>query len=258
MLDAASRDCRQRSRSLAVAALGVLLACSIAVVADAAEPAIANPSLVRVIEGRYENRELKGGRVIGVESFRLNVHADGSRCIAIWSNSATRGTQINADVCVDREFRPLQAYARYWTGGAYRGAAWITIDGANLSLHSSTGAGVTTLGVPVPARFSLGTHPISADAWHVAALGSGGGAVATSFTLNPGGDRSTPLTGQLVQIPVERLAGERVTVPAGTFDTRRIRLVGRTDYWVVGEDWLVVRMAAGDSERVLTEYRKLQ
>ncbi len=247
-----------RRRATVLAGLFASFASVFAVGADAAEPAVSNPSLSRVIEGRYENRELKGGRVVGVESFRLNVHPDGSRCLAIWSNSATRGTQITADVCVDRQFRPLQAYARYWIGGAYRGAAWISVDGANLHVHSSTGGATMTLSVAVPARFSLGTHPMSADAWHMAALGSDGGTVATSFTLNPAGDRSAPLTGQLVQIPVERLADERVTVPAGTFDARRIRLAGRTDYWVMGDDWLVVRMATGDSERVLTQYRQFK
>lgn len=248
---------RKRFISIVAAVLCAVYCRFLVIIADAAEPAVANPSLTRVVEGRYETRELKGGRVVGVESFRLNVHSNGSRCIAIWSNSATRGTQITADVCVDRQFRPLQAYARYWIGGAYRGAAWINVDGASLSVHSSTGGAATTLNVAVPARFSLGTHPISADAWHVAALGSEGGAAATSFTLNPAGDRSVALTGQLVQIPVERLADERVTVPAGTFVARRIRLGGRTDYWVNGDDWIVVRMATGDSERVLTQYRQL-
>lgn len=210
-----------------------------------------NPSLLRTIEGRYENRETKSGRVLGTETFRINAYADGSRCILIWSNSASRGTQISANVCVDSTFRPTDAYARYWLGGKYRGTAWLNVAGNELSVVSTVGGPVTSVAIKVPDRFSVGTHPISGDAWHVAAIASPRGAEATSFTFDPSGDRSTPLQGSLVKIPVEYLPAERVTVPAGTFDVRRFRLAGRTEYWVTGDDWVVVKSGGGESERVL-------
>jgi len=237
----------------------VVLAC--ATTAAGAAEAPPNASLVRVIEGRYENRAAADGAVIGTEHFRLNVHPDGTRCMTIWSNSATRGTQITSNVCVDAAFRPLEAYARYWIGGKYRGSAWIRVNGARLSLVSQSGGAPGAMEVDVPAAFSIGTHPISADAWHVAALGSARpGAstevVATSFTLNPSGDASAPLLGQLVQIPVVRLPEEEVTVPAGRFKARHIRLSGITDYWVTGDDWLVVKSTTSAGERVLVEWRE--
>ncbi len=193
---------------------------------------------LRTVEGRYENRETKSGRVLGTETFRVNAYADGSRCILIWSSSASRGTQISANVCVDPAFRPTNAYARYWLGGKYRGVAWLSVAGNEFSVMSAVGGGpLTSASVAVPERFSVGTHPISGDAWHVAAIGAKQGRIATSFTFDPSGDRSRPLSGSLVQIPVEYLPAERVTVPAGTFEARRFRLAGRTDYWVTGEDW---------------------
>jgi hypothetical protein len=215
-----------------------------------------NASLTRVIEGRYENRAAGSGNVLGTEHFRLNVHPDGTRCIAIWSNSASRGTQITSNVCVDRAFRPLEAYARYWIGGKYRGSAWIRIQGNKLSLVSQAGDQPGAMDIEVPAAFSLGTHPISADAWHVAALGASTQATATSFTLDPSGDASSPLLGKLVPIPIVRLPDEDVAVPAGRFKARHVRLSGVTDYWVTGDDWLVVKSSTSAGERVLVEWRE--
>lgn len=103
-----------------------------------------NVSIARVVEGRYENRSLPDGAVLGAESFRLTVHRDGSRCLLIWSNSASRGTQITSHVCVDRSFRPTEAYARYWIGGSYRGSAWIRVSGANLTLVSANAEGAAS------------------------------------------------------------------------------------------------------------------
>ncbi len=231
------------------------IAASAAALAAAPAPP-ANASLARVIEGRYENRAAGTGAVLGTEHFRLNVHPDGTRCIAIWSNSASRGTQITSNVCVDRAFRPLEAYARYWIGGQYRGSAWIRVAGSRLSLVSQSGDVPGAMDVEVPAAFSLGTHPISADAWHVAALGASTQATATSFTLIPSGDPASPLLGQLVQIPIIRLPDEDIAVPAGRFKTRHIRLSGVTDYWVTGDDWLVVKSSSSAGERVLVEWRE--
>jgi hypothetical protein len=58
-----------------------------------------------------------------------------------------------------------------------------------------------------------------------------------------------PLAGRIVQFQIERLATERATAPAGTVDAHRVGIAGRTDYWVSGEDWLVVRMARNSGYR---------
>lgn len=236
--------------------LSIILSITFAVPCVAATVAPSNVSVARVVEGRYENRNIADGAVLGTESFRLTVHRDGSRCLLIWSNSASRGTQITSQVCVDTAFRPTEAYARYWISGSYRGSGWIQVKGAKLTLVSANAEGTTsTFETPVPERFSIGTHPISGDAWHAAALGSDSAKEATSFTFNPTGAGTEPLTGSLVRIPVEKSGNERVRVPAGEFDTRRIKLSGQTTYWVNGDDWIVVKASAGTSERVLVEYR---
>jgi len=214
-------------------------------------------SIARGAEGRYEHRDQGTGKILGTEAFRLTVHSDGSRCIQIWSNGASRGSQITSNVCVDGQFRPTEAYARYWIAGAYRGSGWIRVERSELRLVSANAQGaVTESETEVPEHFSIGTHPISADAWHVAAMQAADTRQAVAYTFNPSGSGTQPLTGALVPIPVERLADEKVVVPAGTFDARQFRLSGQMNYWVAGADWIVVKSAAGSAERVLVEYRE--
>lgn len=219
-----------------------------------------NASVARVAEGRYENRSTENGALIGTETFRLTVFADGSRCLSIWSNSANRGTHITSQVCVDRNFRPIEASARYWIGGRFRGSGWLRVSGTKLVLVSASADGaLKTTTQDVPAKFSIGTHPISGDAWHVASLGNDAAATtATSFTFNPGGSGVDPLLGSLVSIPVEQLGTETVEVPAGRFAARKLRLSGQTTYWATEGDWLVLKASSPTTERLLVSFSQTQ
>lgn len=216
----------------------------------------ANASLQRTATGQYLHRNLADGKVLGSESFQLSVYADGTRCLLIWSNGASRGTQITSQVCVDSAFRPVDAYARYWIAGKFRGSGWIRVKGESVDwLGEAAGAPTSAATLDAPLQFSVGTHPISGDAWHIAALGANGGASTTSLTINPSGNASDSLTAAWVTIPIERMGEQAIKVPAGRFETRRFRLAGQTEYWVFSDDWLVARSVSGQTERVLVEFR---
>ena len=75
--------------------------------------------------------------------------------------------------------------------------------------------------------------------------------VGRAFILNPAGDPASPLLGQWADIPIERIGSERITVPAGSFDTQHFRLAGASDYWVTGDDWMVVKAKVRDAAYVL-------
>jgi hypothetical protein len=227
--------------------------------AVAATPPAAVPNLVRVLEGRYEHREIADGKVVGEERFRLSVYPDGSRSLSIWNDLAARSSQMSVQLSVDRAFRPVEAYARYWSAGRYRGSAWIRLDGDKLRLDSST-AGAPHIEVQnAPARVSLGTHPVSGDGWHVAAAEFvDGRAIARTFTLDPSGDAGKPLLGKLGDLSIERVGEESVEVPAGRFDAVRYRLAGLSDYWIFGPDALVARAQVRSREYVLTELRTIK
>ena len=56
------------------------------------------------------------------------------------------------------------------------------------------------------------------------------------------GDLTKPPLGSLVYMPIEVLGEERITVAAGTFDTMKYQMAGRSNIWVTMPDRLVVRM----------------
>jgi hypothetical protein len=245
-----------------VSAVGRFLAsCWLAAagLAVAATPPAVAPNLVRVLEGRYEHRELADGKVVGEERFRLSVYADGSRSVSIWNDLVARASQMSVQLSVDRAFRPLEAHARYWSAGRYRGSAWIRLDGDTLRLDSSAGGAPHSEVLSAPARISLGTHPVSADGWHIAAADFvNGRASARTFTLDPSGDSARPLLGKLGDLAIERVGEESVDVPAGRFDAVRYRLAGLSDYWIFGPDALVARAQVRSREYLLVELRTIK
>lgn len=244
---------------LAQVAACLATAAGLVTAASAATSPPPAPNLVRVLEGRYENRELADGRVVGEERFRLSVYADGSRSLTIWNDLAARASHMIVQLAVDAEFRPLEAYARYWSAAKHRGSAWLRLDGGNLRLDSSAGGTPHSEVLAAPKRFSLGTHPVSGDGWHVAAATfAAGRATARTFTLDPSGDASQPLRGKFGDLAIERLAEEQIDVPAGRFEAVRYRLAGISEYWVFGADSLVARAQIRSREYVLTELHTIK
>jgi hypothetical protein len=224
--------------------------------ARAADPTEAahEASVLRTREGRYEQRRTEGAVRVGVESFHLAVHPDGTRSLVVWNDLRERASQMSVTLSVDPDFRAREAYARYWTAGKWRGSAWVRVEGARISLSSQSGGALGSVEAQAPARLSIGTHPVSGDGWHVAAakLEHDKG-IAKVFSLNPGGDPASPLLGQLVDLPIERVGSERVSVPAGSFDTQHYRLADASDYWITGEDWIVVKARVRNHEYVLVD-----
>lgn len=108
--------------------------------------------------------------------------------------------------------------------------------------------------VEVPERFTIGTHPISADGWHAWVPDAEPGAPARIYGLEASADAAKPIRGLVRDTPIERLGDGRIAVPAGEFDTVRYRILGSTDIWIHGEDRLMVRMRneRADRDYVLT------
>lgn len=208
--------------------------------------------VTRTVEGRYEQRRLRDDAVLGVERFRLTTHPDGTRSLVIWNDLPARGSQMNVTLSVGADFRAQEAYARYWTAGRWRGSALVRVEGRRLLLQSRSAGANGNLEAEAPEHFSLGTHPVSGDGWHLAAAQlTGNVGVGRAFILNPAGDPASPLLGQWADIPIERIGSERITVPAGSFDTQHFRLAGASDYWVTGDDWMVVKAKVRDAAYVL-------
>ena len=126
-----------------------------------------NASIARWAEGEYAYLEAATGAQRGFERFRLTVHPDGSRTLLMWHDLTARNAQFTVMLRTEPSFRPLEASVSYWNAGQYKGFASLMVDGETLHLSSSGSYGTVEQEVAVPEQFSIGSHPISGDGWHL-------------------------------------------------------------------------------------------
>lgn len=202
-----------------------------------------NPAIVRAAAGTYRYEAMDGGPSRGEERFQLLVHPDGTRTMMMWHDLAAKGAQFTVILTVDAAFQPREAYVKYWNDGRYKGSTFLRREGDVMTGESDGAAGRRSQRVTLPARFSMGTHPVAGDGWHTANADPNRSGVqdVALFSLEAGSDVTKPILGQIVPLKVERVGEESVTVPAGTFATTRYRLAGINDIWVTGPDLLVVK-----------------
>ncbi len=212
--------------------------------ASAADTADAgNASIVRRATGTYAYTTAAGGERRGEEHFQLFVHPDGSRTLSIWHDLTARDAQFTVVLRVAADFRPLEAYVSYWNAGQFKGSATFTVQDALLMAQSNGPYGSERATTKVPLAFSIGTHPVAGDGWHTWTYDEAGPAqqIFTLYALEASSDLAKPVLGTLTPLPIERVGRERITVPAGSFETTHYRVAGVNDLWVTGEDRLVVR-----------------
>lgn len=202
-----------------------------------------NAAIVRAAAGTYRYESMDGGATRGQERFQLLVHPDGTRTMMMWHDLAAKGAQFSVVLTVDTAFQPREAYVKYWNDGRYKGSTFFRREGDVMTGEADGAAGRKSQRVSLPARFSMGTHPVAGDGWHMANADPTRNGVQeiSLFSLEAGSDVMKPVLGQIVPLKVERLGEESVTVPAGTFATTHYRLAGINDIWVTGPDLLVVK-----------------
>lgn len=211
---------------------------------SATATAAGNGSTSRVISGEYRNETIAEGARRGGERFELAVHADGSRTLSISSDLTSRNAWFTVVLRSAADFRPLEAYADYWNGGVHKGSALFRVEGERVVAESRGNAsGLQRSEVVVPARFSIGSHPVSADGWHTASHDPArpGKQSISLYSVEAGADPAKPVLGTLVALDIEYVGEETIEVPAGRFETRRYRLAGMNDLWVYGPDRIVIK-----------------
>jgi hypothetical protein len=172
--------------------------------------------------------------------------------------------QVQRDVVqtMDERYHPLDCFVRLHVKGEFLGTGWIRVTDTEAECEvSNVVLGRVHQRVPlaVPAE-SLVSHPISSDALLMAAfdhskperIQSWEGGLSTSPLLD---GASGPFISVSRQRSVEYVGPEKITTPAGTFDTHHYRLLmtgsrpdGRKpsyDIWCTHPDYLIVRGEVG-------------
>ncbi|CAB5041818.1 unannotated protein [freshwater metagenome] len=159
----------------------------------------------------------------GREWFTVTTHQDGHRVVR--ARCEMDDTEIMRDVTYSMNgFTPEEAYIRIVIKGKHEGSGWFTFDENEARCEAIIAGGgrvSQTMKTPGPAA-SFGAHPVLCDCLHASLYKHGGSKrqrVTNILNSSHSPDGSTgPMLGEW-EFDIEFIGEERITVPAGTFDT---------------------------------------
>jgi hypothetical protein len=176
----------------------------------------------------------------------------------MWHDLYARNNQFTVVLRVAANFRPLESYLSYWTPNGYKGSNFIVVTGDKLTATTNGPQGTITQTLDVPETVSIGTHPVAGDGWHTwyEKAGATGAQKGALYSVEATADNAKPPLGTLIPFEFERLGKEKITVPAGTFDTVKYKLGGASEAWVLEQDKIMIRVlnAPRNLEYLLSEY----
>ena len=212
----------------------------------------ANSAIERTVTGHVTFRNMVNGQIRGGEDFRLIVHPDGTRQITIAKDFRAVNAQQTIVARVDKNFRPLETYAAYWTAGGYKGAIFVTVRNRELRANAVGPKGHTEDLLEVPQNISVVHHGEIVNGWYLWAddANAKGEQNVSSYILNAAPGDDAQVSGLMRVSTFRRMGPERVATPAGTFDAVHYVMSG-LDMWIAGEDRLLVRQV---DERNSREY----
>jgi hypothetical protein len=209
-------------------------------------------------------RYVVGTRENGRETFSVTVQPDGLRTLRAQCEMDDDRLLRDVTVTLDAAWRPVTAFVQLTIAGQFVGATWY-----RFSADAAEAEGYTRGEGRFSQRFALaqpadafGTHPIHSDAWNLARLRLAGGREVATPRFSSSAQSNGASGPTLVRFPENYLAfaaagRERVTVPAGRFDTEHFTMTvvpkRRVNHvWAFGEDCIPVRMTAEDRVYELT------
>lgn len=207
-------------------------------------------------------QEHRRGAERGREQFRMDLHADGSRTIAAHCEIDDAPPVVrDVNLRMDGEGAPQDCFVRIAVGGAFRGSGWFRFAGnlaecETLTTIEGRVSQQMTLAKPLPA---FGNHAIVNDGFLLSLydLSSGPGVQVTERLLLSSPDHRGATGPMLfpVDLAIEYVGEEELSVTAGTFHARHFRMVDvpgmplehpEYDLWVTADkDYVLLKAAVG-------------
>ncbi len=185
------------------------------------------------------------GHERGREWFTVTKHDEGLRVVR--SHCEMDDTEILRDVTftLTQDFKPVEAYVRLVVKGKHKGSAWFTFEGdeANCESWMSEGGRVSQKIIVPGGVASFGPHPVLCDCFHSALFDHSSKVkiqpVERILHSSPEPDGSSgPMLGKW-KFGIEFIGEERVTVPAGTFDTLHYQFNLENYGWPPEDIWVL-------------------
>lgn len=197
------------------------------------------------IHGRLSYRRKADSSERGYEDWWLTRNRDGSRTMRTLAMTGDSKFVRDVTYTVDANERPLQVFIQLQVGDRLTGTGYFRVSGDTMKVMTdSVDTGHTLQTIEVPNKFHVLTHAVMLDGWPAWALEQVPGRDQTIavYTTSPHWNGTTGPLGQMIEQRFTYLGTERITVPAGTFDTRHYSFGdGGSQVWVTGEHNILVR-----------------
>lgn len=196
----------------------------------------------------------------GMEYFSVSVAPNGHRTLQATCEIYDRRVSKDIVYTIDECWRPVDCYTRLQKDGLYLGDGWFRFGD---DFASFEGNNIQTGRVSQHLKLarrpqSFGPHPLSADVLHLATFDHASG-------VNPQPTQGSLLnslehdgcSGPMIHpidFRIEFVGPERITVPAGTFDTHHYRFLvagslpkehPTEELWCTPYDFVMVRIRVG-------------
>ena len=212
----------------------------------------------RWAEGKIAYRVKSTGHVNGYERWRLDVHPDGTKTVVATVHYSPRPVLRHVVHRVDAADRPLDTFMAYWIDGAWRGNAWFVMEGDSWRGRILGPDGTFTHAVKPAGRFAMLPHVLAVDSWRARLVdkSQSGTQAVLAYNVDATALAGTSVMGKLMDYDMAYIGAERITVPAGEFDTEHYRIEGVVDLYLFGPDSLVAKFvyAGIDREHLLVDY----
>ena len=216
--------------------------------------------IARSITGSIQytsNQSHRLGADRGRETFRLDMHKDGSRVLAAHCEIDDAPAVVrDVNLRVDAGNLPRECFVRIAVGGQFRGSGWFTFNANEAQCESST-----TVEGRISQRYPLqspllafGNHAIINDAYAMSLYDLSQGPGKQSFFMLLSSPDHRGATGPMifpVELAIEYVGEEEIHVIAGHFKARHFRIldVGMPeehpdyDLWVTADDHYILLRA---------------
>ncbi|WP_449465422.1 hypothetical protein [Stenotrophomonas humi] len=216
--------------------------------------------VIRSITGtlRYtSNQAHRRGAERGRESFRLDVHRDGSRVLAAHCEIDDAPAVVrDVNLRLDADNLPQECFVRIAVGGQFRGSGWFAFGPTEAQCESTT-----TVEGRISQRFPLqaplqafGNHAIINDSYAMSLYDLSQGPGKQTFFMLLSSPDHRGATGPMifpVSLAIEYVGEEEIEVIAGRFTARHFRIldVGMPeehpdyDLWVTADEHYIVLRA---------------
>lgn len=190
--------------------------------------------IARSITGSIQytsNQSQRMGVERGRESFRLDLHRDGSRVLAAHCEIDDAPAVVrDVNLRLDADNLPRDCFVRIAVGGQFRGSGWFAFSPTEAQCESNT-----TVEGRVSQRFPLqtpllafGNHAIINDAYAMSLYDLSKGPGKQSFFMLLSSPDHRGATGPMifpVQLAIEYVGEEEIDVIAGRFKARHFRIL---------------------------------